>query len=80
MWLGPACSISLLATSGNIIRFGRVENLTFSEPSILTNPFEHIEVGGKQLQSLRFRLTDGNGRVVDMKGRSIAFSVLFMMK
>jgi len=46
----------------------------------LTNPFEHIEVGGQQLQSLRFRLTDGNGRVVDMKGRSIAFSVLFMLK
>ena len=46
----------------------------------LRNPFEHIEVGGQQLQSLRFRLTDGNGRVVDMKGRSIAFSVPFMMK
>ena len=45
----------------------------------LTSPFEHIEVGGQQLQSLRFRLTDGNGQVVDMKGRSIVFSVLFMM-
>jgi hypothetical protein len=46
----------------------------------LTSPFEHIDVGGQQLQSLRFRLTDGNGRVVDMKGRSIAFSIIFLQK
>ncbi len=46
----------------------------------LANPFEHIECAGQQLQSLRFKLTDGNGTVVDMKGRSIAFSIIFLQK
>ena len=46
----------------------------------LANPFEHIESGGQQLQSLRFKLTDGHGQVVDMKGRSIAFSIIFLQK
>jgi hypothetical protein len=44
----------------------------------LANPFEHIECGGQQLQSLNFKLCDGNGQVVDMKGRSIAFSIIFL--
>jgi hypothetical protein len=48
--------------------------------SQILNPWEHIDVGGQQLQSLRFRLVDGNGRVVDMRGRSIAFSILLMNK
>ena len=46
----------------------------------LANPFEHIECAGQQLQSLKFKLTDGNGTVVDMKGRSIAFSIIFLQK
>ena len=46
----------------------------------LANPFEHIECAGQQLQSLRFKLTDGNGTVVDMKGRSIAFSIIFLQE
>jgi hypothetical protein len=46
----------------------------------LANPWEHIEVGGQQLQSLRFKLTDGLGQVVDMKGQSIAFSIIFLLK
>jgi hypothetical protein len=48
--------------------------------SQILNPWEHIDVGGQQLQSLRFRLTDGNGRVVDMRGRSIAFSIILLSK
>ena len=44
----------------------------------LNHPAEYIDVGGAQLQSLRFRLVDGNGRIVDMKGRSIAFSIIFL--
>jgi hypothetical protein len=46
----------------------------------LANPFEHIDVGGQQLQSLKFKLTDGNGQTVDMRGRSIAFSIIFLQK
>ena len=46
----------------------------------LFNPFGIIECGGQQLQSLNVRLTDGNGATVDMKGRSIAFSIRFLMK
>jgi hypothetical protein len=46
----------------------------------IANPFEHIHCGGQQLQSLRFSLRDGNGRVVDMRGRSIAFSIIFLQK
>jgi hypothetical protein len=46
----------------------------------LANPFEFIECGGQQLKTLKFRLTDGNGRTVDMKGRSIAFSIIFLSK
>jgi hypothetical protein len=46
----------------------------------LVNPFGFIECGGQQLQSLKFRLKDGNGATVDMKGRSIAFSIIFLMK
>ena len=44
----------------------------------LFHPGEFIDVGGQQLQSLRFRLVDGSGRIVDMKGRSIAFSIIFL--
>jgi hypothetical protein len=44
----------------------------------LNHPAEYIDVGGAQLQSLRFRLVDGSGEVVDMKGRSIAFSIIFL--
>ena len=44
----------------------------------LFHPGEYIDVGGQQLQSLRFRLVDGNGRIVDTKGRSIAFSSIFL--
>jgi hypothetical protein len=46
----------------------------------LTHPFDFIECGGQQLQTLNFRLTDGNGTTVDMKGRSIAFSIIFLLK
>jgi hypothetical protein len=44
----------------------------------LNHPAEYIDVGGAQLQSLKFRLVDGTGAVVDMKGRSIAFSIIFL--
>jgi len=44
----------------------------------LNHPAEYIDVGGTQLQSLKFRLVDGTGEVVDMKGRSIAFSIIFL--
>jgi hypothetical protein len=44
----------------------------------LNHPAEYIDVGGAQLQSLRFRLVDGTGEVVNMKGRSIAFSIIFL--
>jgi hypothetical protein len=46
----------------------------------LANPFEFIECAGQQLQSLRFTLRDGNGLVVDLKGRSISFSIIFLQK
>jgi hypothetical protein len=44
----------------------------------LYHPGEYISCGGQQIQSLRFRLVDGNGRIVDMMGRSIAFSIIFL--
>jgi hypothetical protein len=44
----------------------------------LNHPAEYIDVGGQQMQSLRFRLVDGSGAVVDLKGRSIAFSIIFL--
>ena len=44
----------------------------------LNHPAEYIDVGGAQLQSLRFRLVDGNGHIVDMNDRSIAFSILLL--
>ncbi len=46
----------------------------------LANPFEFIECAGQQLQSIRFSLRDGNGQLVDMRGRSISFSVIFLQK
>jgi hypothetical protein len=46
----------------------------------LANPFEFIQCGGQQLQSLRFTLRDGNGLIVDLKGRSISFSIIFLAK
>jgi hypothetical protein len=46
----------------------------------LANPFEFIECAGQQLQSLRFTLRDGNGLVVDLRGRSMAFSIIFLQK
>ena len=46
----------------------------------IANPFEFIQCEGQQLQSLRFSLRDGNGRVVDMRGRSIAFSLIFLQR
>jgi hypothetical protein len=46
----------------------------------LANPFEFIECAGQQLQSLRFTLREGNGRVVNMRGRSISFSVIFLQR
>jgi hypothetical protein len=46
----------------------------------LANPFEFIQCEGQQLQSIRFSLRDGNGQLVDMRGRSIAFSIIFLQK
>ena len=46
----------------------------------LANPFEFIECAGQQLQSLRFSLRDGNGQLVDLRGRSISFSIIFLQK
>ena len=46
----------------------------------LANPFEFIDLGGQQLQSLKFKLVDGNGTVVDMRGRSIAFSIILLQR
>jgi hypothetical protein len=46
----------------------------------LANPFEYIECAGQQLQSLRFSLRDGNGQLVDLRGRSISFSIIFLQK
>jgi hypothetical protein len=46
----------------------------------LANPFEFIECAGQQLQSLRFTLREGNGRTVDMRGRSISFSIIFLQR
>jgi hypothetical protein len=44
----------------------------------LNHPAEYIDVGGQQMQSLRFRLVDGSGDVVNLRGRSIAFSIIFL--
>jgi hypothetical protein len=44
----------------------------------LNHPAEYIDVGGAQLQSLKFKLVDGKGEVVNMRGRSIAFSIIFL--
>ena len=44
----------------------------------LNHPAEYIDVGGTQLQSLKFKLVDGTGAVVNMRGRSIAFSIIFL--
>ena len=46
----------------------------------IANPFEFIQCEGQQLQSLRFSLKDGNGQTVDMRGRSISFSVIFLQR
>jgi hypothetical protein len=46
----------------------------------LANPYEFIECAGQQLQSLRFSLRDGNGQLVDLRGRSISFSMIFLQK
>ena len=46
----------------------------------LANPFEFIECAGQQLQSIRFSLRDGNGQIVDLRGRSCAFSIIFLQK
>jgi hypothetical protein len=46
----------------------------------LANPFEFIQCEGQQLQSIRFTLRDGNGQVVDLRGRSISFSIIFLNK
>ena len=46
----------------------------------LANPFEFIECAGQQLQSIRFTLRDGNGQIVDLRGRSISFSIIFLIK
>ena len=46
----------------------------------LANPFEFIECAGQQLQSIRFTLRDGNGQIVDLRGRSCAFSIIFLQK
>ena len=43
----------------------------------LANPFEHIHLGGQQL---RFKLVDGNGQNVDLRGRSIAFSIILLQR
>ena len=39
---------------------------------------EYIECGNQQLQTLRFRLTDSYGQVVDLQGRSFSFSIIFL--
>ena len=44
----------------------------------LNHPAEFIECGGQQRFSLKLKPTDGNVQVVDMKGRSIAFSTIFL--
>ena len=46
----------------------------------LFHPGEFIQCAGEQLQTLQFRLTDGNGALVDLRGRSIAFSLVFLNK
>ena len=46
----------------------------------LSNPFEFIECAGQQLQSIRFSLRDGNGQIVDLRGRSCAFSIIFLQR
>jgi hypothetical protein len=46
----------------------------------LANPFEFIECAGQQLQSIRFSLRDGNGQLIDLRGRSVAFSIIFLQK
>jgi hypothetical protein len=46
----------------------------------IANPFEFIQCEGQQLQSMRFSLRDGNGQLVDMRGRSIAFSIILLQK
>ena len=46
----------------------------------LANPFEFIECAGQQLQSIRFTLRDGNGQILDLRGRSCAFSIIFLQK
>jgi hypothetical protein len=46
----------------------------------LANPFEFIECAGQQLQSIRFTLRDGNGQIVDLRGRSCSFSIIFLQK
>ena len=46
----------------------------------LANPFELIECAGQQLQSLRFSLRDGNGQLLNLRGRSISFSIIFLQK
>jgi hypothetical protein len=46
----------------------------------LANPFEFIECAGQQLQSIRFSLRDGNGQLVDMRGRSVSFSIIFLQR
>ena len=46
----------------------------------LANPFEFIQCEGQQLQSMRFTLRDGNGQIVDLRGRSISFSIIFLNK
>jgi hypothetical protein len=45
----------------------------------LANPWEFIDVEEQQLQSLRFSLRDGN-QLVDMRGRSIAFSIILLQR
>ena len=44
----------------------------------LFHPGEFIQCAGEQLQTLQFRLTDGNGAIVDLRGRSVAFSLAFI--
>jgi hypothetical protein len=46
----------------------------------LSNPFEFIDIGGQNLRSIQFKLVDGNGQTVDMRGRSIAFSIILLQR
>ena len=46
--------------------------------SDLNHAFDFCDVSGQQLSSLQFSLRDVNGDLIDLKGRSINFSVILI--